>query len=647
MKTIARLSLVLAVLCGARGASATPVESVAYQNCWTDYWTPYPLSCDLYLAGPNGGGGLLQPNAVDPAWSPDGSKIGFTRFNDGVRSAIAVFDVVAATTTEVVASGAVPAWSPDGTKIAFMGGPTGVGLAVVNADGTGEVSLTNDGYVTGRPSWSPDGARIAYNCLTPSGHQAICSIAVDGSDVVQLTDSADDFHPAYSPDGTRIAYATWGPGYDIAVMTSAGEGQHVLGLGGYGPAWSPDGARIVFTAPFGGVCEDDGQSCADWLFSANADGTDVVFLRTGSMPSVTGNAQLLRPIVRFQQYCQGGGTCDFQGDAWDLNGTIIAYAWDFGDGTTASGPNARHTYPSYGTYPVTLTVTDDEGMTRTASDTVLYWAAPVAVISYACTQLQCSFDGRGSHDADGTIVSYDWYFSDGVWASGPTAVHTFPGTGNYYAYLRVTDDNGLMGAEYVAFFVTVPTPPVAAFTATCTEALCAFNAGGSYDPNGSIVAYAWTFGDGTTGTGVTASHAYPASGTYTASLRVTDNEGLTNTVTRPVTVTILATHVGDLDGATTGSGNSWTATVNVAAHATGEALQSSATVTGTWSVGGSSSCTTNATGRCAVSKASIPNKTRNVTFTVTGVTHPTRAYNASANHDPDGDSNGTAITVTR
>jgi hypothetical protein len=143
------------------------------------------------------------------------------------------------------------------------------------------------------------------------------------------------------------------------------------------------------------------------------------------------------------------------------------------------------------------------------------------------------------------------------------------------------------------------------------------------------------------------SHTYAAAGTFTVTLTVTDNSGLPAAVSHPATVTLPRSHVGDLDGATTGSGGSWTATVTVAVHASAETVLSNATVTGTWSLGGTSSCTTNAAGQCAVSKASIPNKTHTATFTVTGVTHATRTYDPAANHDSDGDSNGTAITVAR
>jgi PKD repeat protein len=84
-------------------------------------------------------------------------------------------------------------------------------------------------------------------------------------------------------------------------------------------------------------------------------------------------------------------------------------------------------------------------------------------------------------------------------------------------------------------------PPTASFTATpdsgAAPLVVAFNATGSTDPDGSITAYAWSFGDGGTATGVAPSHTYLAVGTYTAILTVTDNSGAAAATSRTVTVT--------------------------------------------------------------------------------------------------------------
>lgn len=79
-------------------------------------------------------------------------------------------------------------------------------------------------------------------------------------------------------------------------------------------------------------------------------------------------------------------------------------------------------------------------------------------------------------------------------------------------------------------------PPTASFTSPCTGLACTFDASASRDADGTITGYAWTFGDGGTAAGPTASHTYAATGTYTVGLTVTDNAGATATATAPVTV---------------------------------------------------------------------------------------------------------------
>ncbi|MHA7304557.1 PKD domain-containing protein [Arthrobacter sp. TMN-49] len=80
-------------------------------------------------------------------------------------------------------------------------------------------------------------------------------------------------------------------------------------------------------------------------------------------------------------------------------------------------------------------------------------------------------------------------------------------------------------------------PPTAAFTSSCVALACTFNGAGSNDPGGSIVSYAWDFGDSTTSTNQPASRTYLAPGTYPVTLTVTDDAGSTGTVVHNVSVT--------------------------------------------------------------------------------------------------------------
>ena len=106
--------------------------------------------------------------------------------------------------------------------------------------------------------------------------------------------------------------------------------------------------------------------------------------------------------------------------------------------------------------------------------------------------------------------------------------------------------------------------PTASFTDDCTDLSCNFDGNGSTDPDGTIVSYAWTFGDGSSASGATPSNTYAAAGSYDVSLTVTDDDGATDTETRTITVSApptggcfyTGTFEATSDGWSTGPGNS-------------------------------------------------------------------------------------------
>ena len=108
------------------------------------------------------------------------------------------------------------------------------------------------------------------------------------------------------------------------------------------------------------------------------------------------------------------------------------------------------------------------------------------------------------------------------------------------------------------------------------------------------------------------------------------------------------THSGDLDGTSSSvGGGKWRAQVTITVHDDAEAAVANATVQVTWSggVSGSASCVTSGNGTCTVTSPNIRNREGSVTLTIDNITHATLSYDNTANHDPDGDSNGTTISV--
>jgi PKD repeat protein len=78
---------------------------------------------------------------------------------------------------------------------------------------------------------------------------------------------------------------------------------------------------------------------------------------------------------------------------------------------------------------------------------------------------------------------------------------------------------------------------VASFTVSCNQNVCGFDGRGSTDENAPTLTYAWNFGNGRTGSGSVPSHTYTTAGTFTVTLTVRDEYGLTGTTTRTVTIT--------------------------------------------------------------------------------------------------------------
>lgn len=129
----------------------------------------------------------------------------------------------------------------------------------------------------------------------------------------------------------------------------------------------------------------------------------------------------------------------------DPDGTIASYHWDFGDGSSADSTTANHVYTSAGAYQVTLTVMDDDGAADTETVSVTVNAPPVAVIapvSNIALSEEATFDGSGSYDPDGTIVSFSWDFGDGTMGNGDVVTHTYAAEGTYQVTLTVTDTDG-------------------------------------------------------------------------------------------------------------------------------------------------------------------------------------------------------------
>jgi PKD repeat protein len=216
-----------------------------------------------------------------------------------------------------------------------------------------------------------------------------------------------------------------------------------------------------------------------------------------------------------------------------------------------SGDLVAHDWDSAAGLPVPGTATTVSGRSIDGQDwrargavvvagsgTELPNTAPTAAFTPSCDQATCTFDASASADPDGTIESYTWSFGDDTSPGvGVTANHVYAASGTFSVTLTVTDDRGATTSTTQDVTVTTPnTTPTAGFAPSCAGLDCTFDSSSSIDPDGTIVSYAWSFGDGGSSTDAAPSHSYDEAGTYDVSLTVVDDRGASNTKTTGVTV---------------------------------------------------------------------------------------------------------------
>ncbi len=291
------------------------------------------------------------------------------------------------------------------------------------------------------------------------------------------------------------------------------------------------------------VCDPEGLCDTD-SFTVNVTNTSPVAEAAGNYTTNQGVAVTVN----------GSGSTD-------PDGVITNYKWDcdlsnglnFGAGS--SSPTFSCSYPDPGTFTVTLRVTDDDNATD--DDTALVTVTNTAPIAraggpYTGTKNQgLTVSGSTSTDSDGTIASYQWdcNTADSIPLSAPSSSPTFSciylAVGTYTAMLQVTDNDGATSTSNAVVTIVNTQPSANAggpYTAIQGVAMTV-DGSASSDPDGALVSYEWDcdINSGpsysTPAAAPTFLCSYAGTGTYTARIRVTDDDGATDTATTTITVT--------------------------------------------------------------------------------------------------------------
>lgn len=275
------------------------------------------------------------------------------------------------------------------------------------------------------------------------------------------------------------------------------------------------------------------QSCTDGTAYSQCSATIPLYCSNGTLvnscPSCgcSGN-----------QTCLGTGACQQPESCTDSDGVnpfIFGYAYGMQNGTIANqtdacASNTTLTERTCSGTKINSTLMACSNLCFNNSCINQTNQNPVAVIyvnvSSGKAPLAVRFNGTLSYDPDGAITSHSWLFGDGSQSSSALIVHNYTNIGIYIVNLTVTDSQGGTGTGLQTINVISNQNPVSIIQVNLTTGInqtVRFNGSASYDIDGAIIKYNWSFGNGNSSNLSSLAYRYPLTGTYIVNLTVKDN----------------------------------------------------------------------------------------------------------------------------
>ncbi len=418
--------------------------------------------------------------------------------------------------------------------------------SVTNATGTWTASLAVNSYAD---AWGNSGPSTVLTS-TPQLVPATLTNSVAATSYVPIGQQVKLNATVTYPDGTTLTTGTGVKGYLVYTGTPAASHNVPLTFDTGLQHW------------FGSYTPQASDPGGLWSLIVNA--TDSPTPPNTGSASTAVTLQDRPPVASFTSTPSSaptGTAITFNGTAsYDLDGTVVSYSWVFGDGATGTGSVVTHSYSLAKTYTVTLTVTDNGGVTGSTSSQVTIGDKP-PVVSFTPSPTTANTGQTvtlsiSASDPDGTISTtrVDWGDTITQLYSGAitSATHGYASTASstsqiFTIIVTATDNNAsyTSTSSQVTINDRVPSPsfnPSSTSLSTGQNVTLTISA---TDPDGTVTALKVDWGDGTidtlSGAATSDTHSYVSTGTstsniFTITVNATDNSGSTGKYTSQVTV---------------------------------------------------------------------------------------------------------------